>query len=197
MITDNTCSVKRTVNRMKITTCFIKDIVIITPEIKEDQRGYFFESYNQEKLHDVLGPVNFIQDNESLSTKGVLRGLHYQKPPYAQAKLVRCIHGEVLDVCVDLRKDSKSFGAHHAITLSGENKKQIFIPRGFAHGFVVLSETALIAYKVDNIYAPKYDSGILWNDNELGIDWSISEKELFISEKDQQLLPLAKTDIPF
>lgn len=182
---------------MKITSTPIDDLLLIEPKVFGDERGYFLESYNQEKLNAVLGSIAFVQDNESLSSKGVLRGLHFQKPPFVQAKLIRCIQGEVLDVAVDLRKESKTFGNHFSVKLSGENKKQIFVPRGFAHGFVVLSETAIIAYKVDNTYAPSHDSGIFWNDPTLGIDWVLPETELIISEKDQGLTPLSSTEIPF
>ena len=132
--------------------------------------------------------IKFIQDNESKSRRGVLRGLHFQKPPFAQAKLVRCIQGEVLDVIVDIRVGSPSYGKHLSIKLSGENKRQLFVPRGFAHGFVVLSEEAIFAYKVDNNYAPDYDSGIKWDDNEIQIDWGIASEEISLSEKDKNLM---------
>jgi dTDP-4-dehydrorhamnose 3,5-epimerase len=138
-----------------------------------------------------------VQDNESKSSKGVVRGLHFQKPPFTQAKLVRCIEGEVLDVAVDIRRGSPTYGKHVAVKLTGENKKQLFVPRGFAHGFAVLSETAVFAYKVDNIYAPKYDGGILWNDTDLQIDWNLLENEVKLSDKDAKLPTLASLDNPF
>lgn len=182
---------------MKKTATPIKDLFIIDPSVYGDHRGYFLEIYNKKVFDDVLDSISFVQDNESLSSRGVLRGLHFQNPPYAQAKLVRCIQGEVMDVAVDLRKDSDTYGAHFSIKLNGDNKKQLFVPRGFAHGFVVLSETAIISYKVDNHYAPEHDSGILWNDPALGIDWGISDDEVIISDKDKQLKPISKTDIHF
>ncbi len=182
---------------MKITKTPIDGLIIIEPMVFNDDRGYFLESYNKEKLEDDLPQINFIQDNESKSTKGVLRGLHFQKPPFEQCKLVRCIQGEVLDVAVDLRKGSSTYGKHKSIILSGDNKKQFFIPKGFAHGFIVLSETAIFAYKVDNLYAPEYDSGIIWSDPELKIDWKLNPDELIISDKDKNLKTLANTEIPF
>ena len=141
--------------------------------------------------------MHFIQDNESKSSKGVLRGLHFQKPPYAQAKLVRCIEGCVIDVAVDLRKGSPTYGKHVSVELSGENKRQLFVPRGFAHGFAVMSETAIFAYKVDNSYAPEYDAGIKYDDNVLNIDWGLSEDEVQLSEKDKNLTSFKDLDSPF
>jgi dTDP-4-dehydrorhamnose 3,5-epimerase len=146
------------------------------------------EAFNLADFESKIGPIQFIQDNESKSKRGVLRGLHLQLPPYSQAKLVRVIEGVVLDVIVDLRKDSKTFGEHLTIELSDENRKQLFIPRGFAHGFVVLSETARFSYKVDNAYSPKSETGIRWNDHSLAIDWKIDAAEVILSEKDKQLL---------
>ena len=140
---------------MKFINTKIVDVIIIEPTVFGDKRGYFFESYNQKKFDEVVGKISFVQDNESKSSKGVLRGLHFQKPPFAQAKLVRCIKGRVIDVAVDIRKGSPTYGRHVSVELSEENKRQLFIPRGFAHGFAVLSNTAVFAYKVDNIYAPK------------------------------------------
>ena len=177
---------------MNLVKTEIKDLVILEPTIFEDERGYFMESYNMQKTNTLLGGINFVQDNESLSTRGVLRGLHFQKPPFAQAKLIRCIVGEILDVVVDLRENSSSYGSVKSIILSSVNKKQLFIPKGFAHGFVVLSDTALISYKVDNYYSHAHDSGILWNDPALNIDWVINPDQLIISSKDQKLLPLVK-----
>lgn len=182
---------------MKITYTSINDLIIIEPMVFNDERGYFLESYNKEKIEKHIPEINFIQDNESKSVKGVLRGLHFQKPPFEQSKLVRCIKGEVLDVAVDLRKDSPTYGKYESINLSGENKKQFFIPKGFAHGFVVLSKDAIFSYKVDNKYAPEYDSGILWNDSTLNIDWKLDINEIIISEKDKNLKTLDKTEIPF
>lgn len=182
---------------MKFLKTKLDGCVIIEPKVFGDSRGYFFESFNQEEFNKNVGEYLFVQDNESRSSQGVLRGLHFQKPPYTQAKLVRCIEGEVLDVAVDIRRGSPTFGKHVSVVLSGENKKQLFIPRGFAHGFVVLSEFATFAYKVDNIYAPSHDSGISFNDPELNIDWQTDESRLLLSDKDKKLKPLNETDIPF
>ena len=175
----------------------IEDVFIIEPTVFVDQRGYFLESYNQKKFEEVIGKTCFVQDNESKSSKGVLRGLHFQIPPYAQAKLVRCFQGRVLDVAVDIRKDSKTYGQHVAVELSAENKRQLFVPRGFAHGFVVLSDTATFAYKVDNFYAPEFDAGILWNDEKLNIQWGINKSEIFVSEKDSKLPSFLEFDSPY
>ena len=176
---------------MKFSRAEIPDIIIIEPSVFLDDRGYFFESFKESELNEFLGyDVKFCQDNESKSTYGVLRGLHYQEPPFAQAKLVRVIQGSVLDVAVDIRKDSPTFGKHISIELNDQNKKQLFIPRGFAHGFVVLSETAVFAYKVDNYYNKESDRGIVFNDPELGIDWKINNQDLQISYKDLNMLPL-------
>jgi dTDP-4-dehydrorhamnose 3,5-epimerase len=175
----------------------ISDVIIIEPTVFGDTRGYFLESYNKKKFEEVVGKTSFIQDNESKSSKGVLRGLHFQKPPFEQAKLVRCIEGEVLDVAVDIRKNSKTYGQHVAILLSGENKRQLFVPRGFAHGFLVLSDTATFAYKVDNTYAPEFDSGIRWNDKELNIQWGLEESEVLVSAKDAELPFFLEFDSPF
>ena len=182
---------------MKIVTTNIEGLVIIEPTIFKDPRGYFFEPYNKEKFDNFFGNTNFVQDNESKSRKGVLRGFHFQSPPYEQAKLVRCIEGKVLDVALDLRKNSKTFGKHYKVVLSSKNKKQFFIPRGFAHAFLVLSKTALFSYKVDNIYAPEYDGGILWNDPNLSIDWGLDKSEIIVSEKDRNLSSFSEIKIPF
>lgn len=182
---------------MKFIETKINDLKIIEPSVFKDKRGYFLESYNKIKFDEFIGNVSFIQDNESKSSKGILRGLHFQKPPFDQAKLVRCIEGKVLDVAVDLRNKSKTYGHHVAIELSGENKKQLFVPRGFAHGFLVLSEFAIFAYKVDNIYAPKYDAGIKWNDRELNIDWGIEHSKVIVSEKDSVLPYFTDFKSPF
>lgn len=182
---------------MKFTKTKIEGLTIIEPTVFEDKRGYFLESYNQKKFEEVLGPVKFLQDNESKSTKGVLRGLHFQKPGFDQAKLVRCIKGEVLDVTVDIRKNSKTYGEYLAILLSGKNKKQLFVPRGFAHGFVVLSETAIFSYKVDNWFSPEHEEGIIWNDPSLGIDWGISNDLVKLSNKDKNLSSFNNFITPF
>lgn len=182
---------------MKVEQTSIEGLVVIEPEIFYDSRGYFFESYNQNLFIKKLGDFKFVQDNESKSSKGVLRGFHFQKPPFEQAKLVRCIQGEVLDVALDLRKNSSTYGKHEKVILSGDNKKQFFIPRGFAHAFLVLSETAIFSYKVDNIYAPQSDSGIIWNDPSLLINWGIDDSKLIISEKDKSLGVLKNFESPF
>ena len=182
---------------MKILKTSIKDLVVIEPEIFYDSRGYFFESYNQNLFIKKLGDFKFVQDNESKSPKGVLRGFHFQKPPFEQAKLVRCIQGEVLDIALDLRENSKTYGKYEKVLLSSENKKQFFIPRGFAHAFLVLSETAIFSYKVDNIYAPESDSGIIWNDPTLSIDWGLDKSKLIVSEKDKKLECLSNIKSPF
>ena len=178
---------------MKVIPQSIPDVLLIEPRIFKDSRGYFFESYNEEKFQSATGlKINWVQDNESKSTYGVLRGLHFQKPPMAQAKLVRVLQGKVLDVAVDVRPDSPTFGQHVSAILSNRNKKQLFIPRGFAHGFLVLSKTAVFAYKCDNLYAPKYDSGVYHADPQLKIDWQIPLKDRIISEKDQKLVALKR-----
>jgi len=182
---------------LKVEQTSIEGLVVIEPEIFYDSRGYFFESYNQNLFIKKLGDFKFVQDNESKSSKGVLRGFHFQKPPFEQAKLVRCIEGEVLDVALDLRKNSSTYGKHEKVILSGDNKKQFFIPRGFAHAFLVLSETAIFSYKVDNIYAPQSDSGIIWNDPSLLINWVIDDSKLIISEKDKSLGMLKNFESPF
>lgn len=171
----------------------IPDVLVIEPKIHGDQRGYFVETFRQDKLEQTLGyKVNFIQDNESKSSKGVLRGLHFQLAPHAQSKLVRVIEGAVLDVAVDIRIGSPSFGQHVKVVLSGENKKQIFIPRGFAHGFVVLTDTATFAYKVDNYYSPECDRGLTFDDAELNIDWQLPKEQLQLSDKDTKQAKLAE-----
>ena len=175
----------------------IKDLIIIEPKIFGDERGYFIESYNKKKFEDIIGETSFVQDNESKSSKGVLRGLHFQKPPFDQAKLVRCIEGKVLDVAVDLRNGSKTYGQHVAVELSGDNKRQLFVPRGFAHGFLVLSKDAIFSYKVDNVYAPNYDSGIRWNDPKINIIWGMNDSEVLVSEKDSKLPFFSDFKSPF
>lgn len=170
---------------MEIINTDIKDVVILKPTIFADSRGYFFESYSKRVFDEAIGrEVNFVQDNESSSTYGVVRGLHFQKPPYAQAKLVRVIEGKVLDVAVDIRHGSPTFGHHVAVELSSDNKLQLFIPRGFAHGFAVLSPTATFAYKCDEYYCPQAEGGIAYNDPALGIDWRVSLEDMILSPKD-------------
>ena len=182
---------------MKFVETKILDVIIIEPTVFGDERGYFLESYNKKKFEEVVSKTSFIQDNESKSSKGVLRGLHFQKPPFEQAKLVRCIEGRVMDVAVDIRKGSPTYGKHVAIELTGENKRQLFVPRGFAHGFSVLSDTAVFAYKVDNSYAPDFDAGIRWNDKELNIQWGMKDGEVMVSEKDAELPFFLEFESPF
>jgi dTDP-4-dehydrorhamnose 3,5-epimerase len=162
----------------------IEGVYIIEPRVFNDSRGYFFEAWKKQEFEQHIGPVEFVQDNESKSSYGVLRGLHYQKGAFSQAKLVRVIKGKVLDVAVDIRRSSPTFGRHVMVELSEENKRQFFIPRGFAHGFLVLSDEAIFTYKVDNVYAPQADAGIRWNDPDLGIDWPIDLSKVMTSEKD-------------
>ncbi|MGK4566549.1 dTDP-4-dehydrorhamnose 3,5-epimerase [Flavobacterium sp. 3HN19-14] len=171
----------------KLEGCFI-----LEPNIIRDERGYFMESFNARRFQDGIGkPINFVQDNQSYSSKGVLRGLHYQTGEHAQAKLVRVLEGEVLDVAIDIRPESDTYGQHITVLLSGENQKQFFIPRGFAHGFLVLSDTATFFYKCDNFYNKESEGGIIYNDPELNIDWQFPESDLIISEKDA-ILPQLK-----
>jgi len=171
---------------LKFTPQSIKDVILIEPTIHGDDRGYFVETFRQDLLEEAIGyKVNFVQDNESRSTKGVLRGLHYQLPPFTQAKLVRVIEGNVLDIAVDIRKSSPTFGQHVSLELTAKNKYQLFVPHGFAHGFVVLSDSATFTYKVDNYYAPEHDRGIAFDDKELKINWQLSAKELKLSDKDR------------
>jgi len=171
---------------MKFTPQSISDVILIEPTVHGDERGYFMESFKQDVFENALGyKVNFIQDNESKSTKGVLRGLHYQLPPYAQAKLVRVVKGSVLDVAVDIRQNSNTFGQYVSLVLSEENKKQLFVPRGFAHGFIVLSKEAIFSYKVDNKYTPQHEHTILWNDIDLDIDWHLDDIVPSLSDKDK------------
>lgn len=178
---------------MKFIKQSIPGVFLIEPKVHGDHRGYFVETYRQDRFIEETGQdIQFIQDNESKSQRGVLRGLHYQLPPYAQSKLVRVVEGEVLDVAVDVRVGSPYFGHHVAARLSGENKRQLFIPSGFAHGFVVLSESAIFSYKVDKLYAPEYEHAIKWNDPGIGVDWPLTEPML--SEKDSNAPDLA--DIP-
>jgi dTDP-4-dehydrorhamnose 3,5-epimerase len=170
---------------MKVTETLLKGCFILEPTVFKDERGYFFETFNSQVFNEITGTkTTFVQDNESYSTKGVLRGLHYQTGEHAQAKLVRVIKGKVLDVAVDKRKDSKTYGDYVAVELTEDNKKQLFVPRGFAHGFVVLSDTAIFAYKCDNFYNKASEGGIIYNDKTLNIDWQLPKGELIVSEKD-------------
>ena len=180
---------------MKINKTFIEDLLIIEPQLFKDDRGFFYESYNKNNLDKVINIV-FVQDNESKSHKGVVRGLHFQTPPFEQAKLVRCVSGNILDVAVDLRKNSKTYGKSFSIKLSSENHKQLFVPKGFAHGFQVLSETAIVNYKVDEYYNPDSDSGLIWNDKDLSINWSIDVKPI-LSVKDLKLMSFRELKSPF
>ena len=170
---------------MEYITTEIEGVYIIQPRVFDDSRGYFFESWKRDEFEAHVGKVDFVQDNESKSSYGVLRGLHYQRGEHAQAKLVRVISGRVLDVAVDLRKSSPTFGRHVMVELSGDNKRQLFIPRGFAHGFLVLSQEAVFAYKVDNVYAPQAEASIRWDDETVGISWPIDAKDVVTSEKEQ------------
>ena len=180
---------------MKINKTFIENLLIIEPQLFKDDRGFFYESYNKNNLDKVINIV-FVQDNESKSDKGVIRGLHFQAPPFEQTKLVRCVSGNILDVAVDLRTNSKTYGKSFSIELSSENNKQLFVPKGFAHGFQVLSETAIVNYKVDNFYNPKFDSGIIWNDKDLSIDWRLDLKPI-LSIKDLTLSSFQDLKSPF
>lgn len=183
---------------MEIIKPEIEGLLILRPKIFTDSRGYFFESYSKKNFDEAVGyTVEFVQDNQSKSSYGVVRGLHFQRPPYAQSKLVRCIKGRVLDVAVDLRRDSPTFGKHVAVELSEENNVQFFIPRGFAHGFSVLSEEAVFQYKCDNYYAPQADGGISLNDDSLGIDWRIAPEYMILSEKDSHHPKLSEINSPF
>ena len=169
---------------MNLEKTFIKGLVILAPALFEDERGYFFEAYNKSKFADLGIHIDFVQDNQSFSKKGTLRGLHYQNLAFAQTKLVRVLQGEIMDVAVDLRKDSSTFGKHFGILLSSENKKQLLVPQGFAHGFSVLSETAVVLYKCDNYYNKASEGGIRYDDATLNIDWGMDLKEAIVSEKD-------------
>ena len=171
---------------MNVVRTDIEGLVIIEPRLFQDQRGYFFESFSEREFASKVASVEFVQDNESKSSYGVLRGLHFQKPPYAQAKLVRVVKGKVLDVAVDLRKDSPTFGKYVAMELSEENHRQMFIPRGFAHGFSVLSEEVIFQYKCDNYYTPQSEGAIAWDDPDLAIDWQVPSDKVILSDKDSK-----------
>ena len=182
---------------MNLETTFIKDLVVLTPDVFEDARGYFFEGYNKNKMRSLGIDIEFVQDNQSFSQRGTLRGLHYQNPPYAQAKLIRVIQGEIMDVSLDLRKDSPTYGQHFTIRLSSENKKQLLVPQGFAHGFSVLSETAVVLYKCDQFYNKASEGGIRFDDPTLNIDWGMDLKEAIVSEKDLVLPDFANCNSEF
>lgn len=169
---------------MTLETTTIQDLVIINPTVFVDERGYFFEAYSKSKFSDLGITIDFVQDNQSFSKKGTLRGLHYQNPPFAQTKLVRVLQGEIIDVAVDLRKDSPTFGKHFSILLSAENKKQLLVPQGFAHGFSVISETAVVLYKCDQYYNKQSEGGIRFDDAQLNIDWGMDLKDAIVSDKD-------------
>jgi dTDP-4-dehydrorhamnose 3,5-epimerase len=182
---------------MKVIETDIEGVVIIEPKVFADDRGYFFESFSQKEFEEKVCKTTFVQDNESKSTYGVLRGLHFQKMPFAQSKLVRVVKGRVLDIAVDIRKGSPTFGKQIAAELSEENRLQFFVPRGFAHGFVVLSDEAIFQYKCDNYYAPQSEGGIMWNDPALNIDWQIQLEDIILSEKDKKNPLLADSDYLF
>lgn len=182
---------------MNVIKTDIEGVVIIEPRIFEDARGYFFESFSQREFEEKVGKVVFVQDNESKSSYGVMRGLHFQRPPFTQSKLVRCVKGAVLDVAVDLRKGSPTYGKHVAVELTEDNHRQFFIPQGFAHGFAVLSDEAVFQYKCDNFYAPQADGGISILDESLGIDWKIPTDKAILSEKDTKHPMLKDFDSPF
>lgn len=182
---------------MEIIKTAIEGVLIIEPKVFKDNRGYFFESYSQREFEEKVRKINFVQDNESMSSYGVMRGLHFQYPPFTQSKLVRCVKGKVLDVAVDIRRGSPTYGQHAAVILSEENHRQFFVPRGFAHGFAVLSETAIFQYKCDNFYAPQADGGISILDDSLGIDWMISAEKAILSEKDTRHTLLKNFNSPF
>lgn len=182
---------------MEVIKTDIEGVVIIEPRIFKDARGYFFESYSQREFEEKVGKVDFCQDNESMSSYGVMRGLHFQRPPFTQSKLVRCVKGRVLDVAVDIRKGSPTYGKHVAVELSEDNHRQFFIPKGFAHGFAVLSDVAVFQYKCDNFYHPEADGGISILDDSLGIDWRIPTDKAILSEKDTKHVMLKGFDSPF
>ena len=182
---------------MEVIKTNIEGVVIIEPRIFKDERGYFFESFSQKEFDEKVMPIKFVQDNESMSSYGVMRGLHFQRPPYTQSKLVRCVKGAVLDVAVDIRKGSPTYGQHVAVELTEDNHRQFFVPSGFAHGFAVLSETAVFQYKCDNFYAPEADGGIQLRDDSLEIDWRIPTDNAILSPKDLKHVFLKDFDSPF
>ena len=182
---------------MEVIKTDIEGVVIIEPRIFKDSRGYFFESYSKKEFDEKVRPVNFVQDNESCSTRGVMRGLHFQRPPFTQSKLVRCVKGAVLDVAVDIRKGSPTFGRYVAVELTEDNHRQFFVPRGFAHGFAVLYDIAVFQYKCDNYYNPEADGGISIQDTSLGIDWHLDPSQAILSDKDLRHPLLKDFDTPF
>ena len=182
---------------MEVIKTAIEGLLIIEPKVFKDSRGYFFESFSQREFEEKVCPINFVQDNESMSSYGVMRGLHFQRPPFTQSKLVRCVKGTVLDVAVDIRKGSPTYGQHVAVELSEENHRQFFVSKGFAHGFAVLSETAIFQYKCDDFYHPEADDGISIQDETLGIDWRIPTEQAILSEKDTRHACLKDFDSPF
>lgn len=180
---------------MKVISTHIDGLYIIEPRIFGDNRGYFFESFSMRQFKEKVADINFVQDNESMSSYGVVRGLHFQRPPFAQSKLVRVVQGTVLDVAVDIRPHSPTFRQHAAVVLSQENHRQLFIPHGFAHGFAVLSDTAIFQYKCDNFYAPDYEGAIAWNDPDINIDWNIPSDKIILSDKDLRNPLLSEVDL--
>ena len=182
---------------MNVLETKIPGVVIIEPRLFPDARGYFFESFSKREFEEKVGKIDFVQDNESKSSYGVLRGLHFQKPPYAQSKLVRVVKGAVLDVAVDIRKGSPTYGQHVAVELTEDNHQQFFIPRGFAHGFAVLTDEVIFQYKCDNFYAPASEGAIAWDDPDLGIDWRVPAEKVILSEKDKKHPRLKEIDSPF
>lgn len=182
---------------MNVIKTDIEGVVVIEPRVFDDARGYFFESYSKRRFDEAVRPVEFVQDNESMSTRGVIRGLHFQRPPFSQSKLVRCVRGAVLDVVVDIRRGSPTYGRHIAVELTGENRRQLFVPRGFAHGFAVLSDEAVFQYKCDNYYHPESEGGISIADHSLGIDWRIDPTEAILSEKDLRNPMFSDFESPF
>lgn len=182
---------------MNVIKTDIEGVVVIEPRVFDDARGYFFETYSKRRFDEVVRPIEFVQDNESMSTRGVIRGLHFQRPPFSQSKLVRCVRGAVLDVVVDIRRGSPTYGRHIAVELTGENRRQLFVPRGFAHGFAVLSDEAVFQYKCDNYYHPESEGGISIADHSLGIDWRIDPAEAILSEKDLRNPMFSDFESPF
>lgn len=182
---------------MNVIKTDIEGVVVIEPRVFDDARGYFFESYSKRRFDEVVRPIEFVQDNESMSTRGVIRGLHFQRPPFSQSKLVRCVRGAVLDVVVDIRRGSPTYGRHIAVELTGENRRQLFVPRGFAHGFAVLSDEAVFQYKCDNYYHPESEGGISIADHSLCIDWRIDPAEAILSEKDLRNPMFSDFESPF
>ncbi len=182
---------------MNVIKTDIEGVVVIEPRVFDDARGYFFESYSKRRFDEVVRPIEFVQDNESMSTRGVIRGLHFQRPPFSQSKLVRCVRGAVLDVVVDIRRGSPTYGRHIAVELTGENRRQLFVPRGFAHGFAVLSDEAVFQYKCDNYYHPESEGGISIADHSLGIDWRIDPAAAILSEKDLRNPMFSDFESPF